>query len=49
MLAQTSPGAELFLYRGDRHLFADNSLRGYDKSAATLLKQRVVSFLDTVE
>lgn len=41
-------GAELFLYRGDRHLFADNSLRDYDESAATLLRQRVLSFLEAV-
>lgn len=42
-------GAELFLYAGDRHLFADSSLPDYDESAATLLMQRVLSFLDTVE
>jgi dienelactone hydrolase len=47
-LVQTIDGAELFLYPGDRHLFADNSLRDYDESAATLLKQRVLAFLDTV-
>jgi dienelactone hydrolase len=35
----------LFLYPGDRHLFADNSLPDYDESAATLLKQRVLAFL----
>jgi dienelactone hydrolase len=48
-LAETISGAELFLYPGDRHLFADNSLPGYDKSAATMLKQRVLSFLDEIE
>jgi dienelactone hydrolase len=42
-------GAELFLYPGDRHLFADNSLPDYDEGAATLLKQRVLSFLDDIE
>jgi hypothetical protein len=41
--------AELFLYPGDRHLFADNSLPDYDEPAATLLKQRVLSFLDNIE
>jgi dienelactone hydrolase len=41
--------AELFLYRGDRHLFADNSLPDYDENAATTLKQRVLSFLDNIE
>jgi len=42
-------GAELFLYPGDRHLFVDNSLPDYDESAATLLKQRVLSYLDNIE
>lgn len=45
-LAETEESAELFLYPGDRHLFADNSLPDYDEKAATLLKQRVRSFLD---
>jgi len=48
-LAETSDGAELFLYPGDRHLFADNSLPDYDESAATLLKRRVLAFLKGVE
>ncbi len=48
-LVQASDGAELFLYPGDRHLFADNSLPDYDESAATLLKQRVLAFLKDVE
>jgi dienelactone hydrolase len=48
-LVETTEGAELFLYPGDRHLFADNSLPDYDESAATLLKQRVLSFLDRIE
>jgi dienelactone hydrolase len=46
-LAETTEHAELFLYPGDRHLFADNSLPDYDENAATLLKQRVLSFLGT--
>jgi dienelactone hydrolase len=46
---ETIDGAELFLYPGDRHLFADNSLPDYDESAATLLKQRVLSFLDNID
>lgn len=41
--------AELFLYPGDGHLFADSSLPDYDESAATLLKQRVLAFLKDVE
>src|SRR6266581_8920391 len=48
-LAETIDGAELFLYPGDRHLFADNSLPDYDESAATLLKRRVLAFLKGVE
>jgi dienelactone hydrolase len=48
-LDETVESAELFLYPGDRHLFADDSLPDYDESAATLLKQRVRSFLDNIE
>ena len=48
-LVETVDGAELFLYPGDRHLFADSSLPDYDESAATLLKQRVLSFLDHID
>jgi hypothetical protein len=29
-IAETTETAELFLYSGDRHLFADNSLPDYD-------------------
>jgi dienelactone hydrolase len=47
-LADTIETAELFLYPGDRHLFADSSLAEYDEGAATLLRQRVLSFLDRV-
>jgi dienelactone hydrolase len=48
-LGETVESAELFVYPGDRHLFADNSLPDYDEGAATLLKQRVLSFLDNIE
>jgi dienelactone hydrolase len=41
--------AELFLYPGSTHLFADSSLQDYDERAATLLKQRVLAFLDDDE
>jgi dienelactone hydrolase len=47
-LDETVESAELFLYPGDRHLFADNSLPDYDENAATLLKRRVLSFLDDI-
>ena len=42
-------GAELFLYPGDRHLFADSSLPDYDESAAALLLERVLAFLQNVQ
>ena len=48
-LVETIEGAELFLYPGDRHLFADSSLPDYDESAATLLEQRVLAFLKAVD
>jgi dienelactone hydrolase len=47
-LVETTDGAELFLYPGNRHLFADTSLPDYDESAATLLEQRVLEFLTGV-
>lgn len=47
-LAATVEGAELFLYPGDRHLFADASLPDYDEAAATQVLRRVLSFLDAV-
>jgi dienelactone hydrolase len=48
-LAEAIEGAELFLYPGDRHLFADNSLSDYDDAAAALLRERVLAFLKGVE
>ncbi len=47
-LVAAATAAELFLYPGDRHLFADPSLPAYDEPAATLLTQRVLGFLDGV-
>jgi dienelactone hydrolase len=44
-ILETVEDAELFLYPGAGHLFMDRSLADYDKSAAALLQQRVVSFL----
>jgi dienelactone hydrolase len=38
--------AELFLYPGTRHLFADKSLPAYDVAAAALLTERVIGFLN---
>ncbi len=40
--------AELFVYPGDRHLFADSSLPSYDAEAAALVVQRSREFLDRV-
>ena len=37
---------ELFLYPGDRHLFADESLSSYDEVAAVLMMERVLAFLN---
>src|SRR5947209_4363623 len=47
-LASEVHRAELYLYSGDRHLFADSSLADYDAPAATLLMKRVLSFLENV-
>ncbi|MFC6705476.1 dienelactone hydrolase family protein [Flexivirga alba] len=44
-LADSVPMAELFLYSGTKHLFADSSLKSYDADAARLLLQRTLSFL----
>ena len=38
--------AELFVYPGDQHLFADSSLPSYDAEAAALVIERSVAFLD---
>lgn len=37
--------AELFLYPGDQHYFADSSLRSYDPEATALLTKRALDFL----
>ena len=44
-LVEEAEDGELFLYPGDRHLFADSSLPSYDADAATLLTRRVLDFL----
>ncbi len=48
-LVRSTDRAELFLYPGEEHLFADSSLPSYDAAAATLLTKRVLAFLDTLE
>ena len=48
-LVDSTDQAELFLYPGEEHLFADSSLPAYDAAAAALLSERVLAFLDTVQ
>jgi dienelactone hydrolase len=45
-LVASAEEAELFLYPGNQHYFADASLPSYDKAATALLMERVLSFLD---
>ncbi len=45
-LVESTEGAELFVYPGDEHYFADSSLPSYDEHAATLLTERVLAFLE---
>jgi dienelactone hydrolase len=45
-LVDSTDRAELFLYPGQEHLFADSSLPAYDRAAAALLTERVLAFLD---
>ena len=46
-LVNQAKDAELFLYPGDQHYFADSSLSSYDPDATALLTQRVLTFLRT--
>jgi len=47
LIAQAEHG-ELFLYPGDQHYFADNSLPSYDAEATALLLKRVLKFLSAL-
>jgi dienelactone hydrolase len=47
-LVASADDAELFLYEGDAHLFADPGLDSYDAEATALLTSRVQSFLERV-
>lgn len=47
-IVATAEDAELFLYPGDQHYFADSSLPSYDAGATALLTRRVLAFLDRV-
>jgi dienelactone hydrolase len=44
-LVASTNQAELFLYPGTQHLFADSSLSDYDAAASKLLTERVLAFL----
>jgi dienelactone hydrolase len=47
-LVEEIDDAELFIYPGSGHLFADSSLGDYDEQAAGLLKERTFAFLHRV-
>lgn len=47
-LAGSTSDAELFVYPGEQHLFADSSLDAYDPEASGLLRERVRTFLAAV-
>ncbi len=46
--ASATARAELFIYPGDGHLFADSSSSSYDREAAALLTKRALDFLQTI-
>ncbi len=48
-LVASTDRAELFLYPGSVHLFADSSLPGHDADATALLLDRVTTFLDELD
>jgi dienelactone hydrolase len=48
-LTDSTEGAELFLYPGAEHLFADASLPDYDAASTALLTERVLAFLAAVD
>jgi dienelactone hydrolase len=48
-LTAENASAELFVYPGEQHLFADRSLPSYVEPAASLLTQRVITFLDGLD
>jgi dienelactone hydrolase len=45
-IVESTEHAELFLYPGDQHYFADSSLPSYDPGATALLTRRVLAFLE---
>lgn len=47
-LVAEAEDAELFLYPGDQHNFADSSVASFDQEASALVMQRVLEFLDRI-
>jgi dienelactone hydrolase len=47
VVVEQARDGELFLYPGDQHYFADSTLPSYDPRASELLRERVLSFLET--
>ncbi len=47
-LVESSPDAQLFLYPGDQHYFAEPGLASYRPEAAELLTSRIRNFLATL-
>ena len=47
-LVDSTDQAELFLYPGHVHLFADSSLPSYDQAATELLTGRILEFVATL-
>jgi dienelactone hydrolase len=45
-IVESTEQAELFLYPGNQHYFADSSLPSYDEGATKLLTERVLAFLE---
>src|SRR5690554_5994153 len=45
-LVASTDDAELFIYSGDQHYFADSTLPSYRPEAEELLMSRVLEFLD---
>ncbi len=48
-LVEEAEQGELFLYPGDQHYFADNSLPSYDPEATAHLLERVLKFLAEIK
>ncbi|OWZ94554.1 dienelactone hydrolase [Sinorhizobium sp. LM21] len=47
-IVEKAEDAELFLYPGDQHYFADSSLPSYDAAATALAMKRILAFLERI-